>query len=96
MYDHWPIDTKPPDPGGWVNRSIDQNSTFSQHGQFAYQIKKNHEYSNTPHRYQIFPPPLPPPPLWPLGWGQKEKKSFLSNLLMLHIKLNGTTNAATW
>ena len=36
----------------------------------------------------------------PLGglrwWGQKLKIQLLQNIVMLHIKLKGITNAATW
>ena len=54
--------------------SIGQNSTFSEHGHVAYQIKGNHECSNMV--ANILPtdplPPLPPPPDH-RGWGQKVK-----------------------
>ena len=30
------------------------------------------------------------------GWGQKLKIQLLQNMVMLHIKLKGIKNAATW
>ena len=30
------------------------------------------------------------------GWGQKVKIQFFQNMVMLHIKLKGIMNAATW
>ena len=35
----------------------------------------------------------PPTPNQPRGWGQNE---LFQNMVMLHINLNGITNAATW
>ena len=32
----------------------------------------------------------------PWGWGQKVKIQLFQNMVMLHIKLNCITNAATW
>ena len=32
----------------------------------------------------------------PRGWGQKVKFYFFQNMVMLHIKLNGITNAEIW
>ena len=41
--------------------SIGQNSTFSEHGHIAYQIKGNHQCSNMVANILPSPPPLPPP-----------------------------------
>ena len=30
------------------------------------------------------------------GWGQKVKIELFQNMVMLHMKLKGITNAATW
>ena len=37
-----------------------------------------------------------PPPTRPWRWGQKVKILLFQNMVMLHIKLKGITNAATW
>ena len=37
----------------------------------------------------------PPTPTRPWGWGQNVKINFFQNMVMLHINLNGITNAAT-
>ena len=69
-----------------------RNSTFSEHGHVAYQIKGNHECSNL--EANILPADLTPTPT--LGMRSKGQNSILQNMVMLHIKLNGSTNAATW
>ena len=124
-----------------------QNSTFSEHGHVAYQIKGNQVCSNMVANILIVDllPPLPqpqncisnyrekgmqrhgskyfcpqPPPPHPLtlyikhikhdfrskawvrplgglrGLGQKVKIQLVHNMDMLHIKLKGIRNAATW
>ena len=60
--------------------SIGQNSTFSEHGHVAYQID---------------PRPVPDPLGGLKGWDQKVKIQFFQNMVMLHIKLKGITDAAT-
>ena len=49
-----------------------QNSTFSEYSHVAFQIKWNDECSNMVANIL----PQPPPPLRPLGWGQKVKIHF--------------------
>ena len=70
-----------------------QNSTFSEHGRVAYQIKGNHECSNIV--ANILPADTNPPPR-PWGCGQKVKFQLFQNIAMLHIKLNGITIAEIW
>ena len=67
--------------------SKSQNSTFSEHGHVAYQIKGNHECSMVKNILTA------DPGLW--GWGQKVTIQLMQNKVMLHIKLKGITNAAT-
>ena len=38
----------------------------------------------------------PPHTHTPQGWDQRVKNQLSKNMVMLHIKLNGITNAATW
>ena len=60
-----------------------QNSTFSEHGHVAYQIRGNHECSNMVANIlsaDTFPPP---PPLDP--GGQKVKVKIFQNRVLLHI-----------
>ena len=61
-----------------------QKSTFSEHGHVAYQFKGNQKCSNM--LANILPSDLLPGP-----GGQKVKIQ-----VMLHIKLEGIRNAATW
>ena len=51
------------------------NSTFSEHGQVAYQIKGNHESSSMIPNI-LLADPYPPPTPWPWGLGQKFKFNF--------------------
>ena len=37
-----------------------------------------------------------PPPQDPRVWGQKIKIQLFQNMVMLHNKLKGISNAATW
>ena len=68
-----------------------QNSTVSEHAHVSYQIKGNHECSNMVANILPADPSLPDP-----GDGVKRSKFNLQNMVMLHIKLKGITNAATW
>ena len=52
--------------------TLDQNSTFSDHGYVAFQIKWNHECSNMVTYILSSPPPLKP------GGGSKGKNSAFS------------------
>ena len=120
-----PTDTQPLGMG-----SIGQNSTFSEHGHVAYQIKWNHEMQQHGSKYFARRPPMPlthsigqkstfsehchvasqrmqqhgskyfacrPPfPQDPRVWGPKSKIQFFQIMVMLHFKLKGIMNAATW
>ena len=77
------------DPG---DGSVGQKSTFSEHGCVAYQIKGNHECSNMVAKI-LHANPLPQDPR---VWGQKIKTQLFQNMVMLHNKLKGISNAATW
>ena len=67
-------------------RSIGQNSTFSGNGHVAYQIKWNHEMQQHGSKYFL--------PAGPLTLGVKI--NYFQNVVLLHIKLKGITNAAAW
>ena len=58
-----------------------QNLIFSEHGHVAYQIDSR---------------PVPDPLGGLKGWEQKVKIQSFQNMVMLHIKLNRITDAATW
>ena len=45
--------------------SVGQNSTFSEHGDVAYEIKENQECSNMVEKYFVRRPP--PPPILGMG-----------------------------
>ena len=66
-----------------------QNSTFSEHGHVAYQIKGNHGYSNMV--ANIMPADPPPDP-----GSQKVKIQVFQNMVMLHIQLKMIANAVIW
>ena len=68
------------------------NTTFSEHGHIAYQIKWNPECSKMV--ANILPADPPPPRPW--GWGQKVKIQLFQNMVMLHIKLKGVMNTEAW
>ena len=72
-----------------------QNSTSSKYGHVVCQIKGNgtciNMFANILSAYPP-PPPIPPPPD---PWGEVKIQPF-HNIVMLHIKFNGITNAATW
>ena len=75
---------RPPPP------TLGRNSTFSDHGHVAYQIKENQECSNMVANIARRPPPPDP------GDGISRSNSTFSDMVMLHIKLKRITNAATW
>ena len=62
-----PYSPSPPDLGVWFKRSkfnffrtwIDQNLTFSEHDNVAYQIKWNHELQQHGSKYFARRPPCP-------------------------------------
>ena len=58
-----------------------QNLFFSEHGNVANQIE---------------PRPVPDLLGGLKGWDQKVKIQFFQNMIMLHIKLKGITDAETW
>ena len=58
--------------------SIGQNSTFSEHGYVAYQIKWNNEMQQHGSKYFAYRPPHPR--------GQKGYIQLFLNNVMLHIK----------
>ena len=64
------------------------NSTFSEHGHVAYQIKKNHKGSN--YVAIILPARPPPDPGYEVS---RSKIQLFQNMLMLHIKLMRIKNA---
>ena len=80
----------PPNPGDGV---ISQNSTFSEHGHVAYQLKGITKCSSIVANFLPTDPPLPTT----IGRrGQEVKIQLFQNMVILHIKLKGITNAATW
>ena len=83
----------PADPLMPLTWLIGQKSTFSEHGHVAYQITGNHEYSNMVANILRTNPPSPQDPR---ARGQKIKIQLFQNMIMLHIKLKGIMNAATW
>ena len=88
-----PGDPHSPTPPAGIG-SIGQISTFSEHGQVAFQIKWNHEMQQHSSTYVDHRPPTSP--YNPRGWDQKVKIHLLQNMVMMHIKLKGITNAAIW
>ena len=79
-----PVDP-PPRPSDLGVGSKGQNSTFSEHGHVAYQIKGNHECSNMVANI------LPPYPLYPDPGGKKvQNLTFLDyGHVAYQIKGNG-------
>ena len=71
----------PPHPGVG---SICQKSTFSEHCHVAYQIKQNYKI--------LLQTPSSPDP----GVLVKRSNFHSQNMVMLHIRLKGIRNAATW
>ena len=76
-----------PDPEDRVKGRI---LTLSEHGHVAYQIKGNQVCSTMVANILLAVPDLA------LGVGSKGQNSTCSHIVMLHIKLKGITNAATW
>ena len=78
--------------------SMGQNSTFSEHGHVAYQIKENHECSNMVAPQTPLPPthPITPCPNPGDEWGQWVRIQLFQNMVILHIKLKRIMNAAAW
>ena len=70
--------------------SVGQNSTFSEHGHVAYQIRENQECSNMAAKILPADPYPPPPPT--LRIESVGQNSHFQNMVMLHIKLKGSTN----
>ena len=76
-----------PDTVG-VNRS---KFHFFKHGHVAFQVKENHKCSNmVPNILPAHPIPSPPPPPT-LGMGSVGQIQLFQDMVMLHIKLKGTT-----
>ena len=72
--------------------SVGQNTTFSEHGNAAYQMNENHECSKMVANIL----PADPHTHSPLGDEvSRSKFNFFQNMVMLHIKLKRITNAAT-
>ena len=70
--------------------SIGRNSTFSEYGHAAYEIKENQERSSMV--ANILSVDIPDP-----GDGvSRSKFYFFQNMVMVHIKLKSITTAATW
>ena len=70
--------------------STSQNSTYSEYGHAAFQIKGIQECSNIVEHISTAGPPAP---LHPWGWCHKFKSLLFQNMVMLHIKFKGITNA---
>ena len=79
---NFPADS--PSPTTLDMGSIGQNSTFSEHGHVACEIKWNHEMQQHGKHGMKYPPP------------NADKSQLFQNMVMLHIKLKGIMNAATW
>ena len=67
-----------------------QNSTFSEHGHVANQIKGNHQMQQHGSKY-VARIPLPDPE----EWSQKVKLQPFQNMVILHIKLMGITKCSS-
>ena len=63
--------------------SIGQKSTLLEHGHVAYQVQVSHHFAADP---------TPDPWIGVKG----QNSTFFQNIVMLHIKLKGIWNAATW
>ena len=69
------------------------NSTISENGHVAYQLKGITKCSSIVANFL----PTDPPPLTTIGRRDQEVKiQLFQNMVMLHIKLKEITNAATW
>ena len=64
---------------------------FSEHVHVAYQIYWNHEMKQHGSKYLAGRCPPPPPPPY-----TRVKTQLFQKKIILHIKLKGITNAATW
>ena len=84
-----PYPTTPPRP--WGLESLDQSSTFSEHGHVIYQIKDNHKCSNMV--ANILPAVIPHPGD---GVNRLRFNFFFQSMVTVHIKLKRITNTATW
>ena len=83
------------DPPGFMSPTlgmglIGQNSTFSEYGHVAYQIKGNHKKQQYGSNF-FARRPNPTPTL-----GVKRSKINFFRAMSSYIKLKGITNAATW
>ena len=76
-----------PDTGGQKVKTL----PFSKHSHFAYQIKRNHKCSNT----LAFFLPAVPNRSWEGLLFLKAKIQLFQNMVILHIKFKGITNAPT-
>ena len=76
---------------GWTKGvgSKSQNSSISEHGHVAYQIKRNHKCSNMGGNVLAADPPANNVSL-------NVKIQLFQNMTMLHIKFKYITNAAKW
>ena len=84
-----PTDPNPaPDTGLWSNG---QNSTFTEHGHVAYQIKENDKCSNIVANILPADPILTPDPVVGV---KRFKIQHFRDMVMLHTKLKGIRNAA--
>ena len=83
----------PPPTLGSLMGSIGQNSTFSEHGHVAYQIKGNHEMQQHGSKY-FARRPSPHQPTT-LGDGKKSKFNFSGHGHVAY-QINEIANAATW
>ena len=66
---------------------------FFRHGHVAYQIKWNHKMQHHVGNFAADPPPRPRDPK---GIGSKGQIQLFQNIVILHIKLMGIMNSATW
>ena len=69
--------------------SVGHNSTFSEHGHVAYQIKENQECSNMVANIMPADPPSPS-----IRTGLIVKFQLFHYMVMLHIKLKGITKCS--
>ena len=76
-------------PGPWGG-GLGQNSTLSEHGHVAYQLKGITKCS------RMVANILPADPTQTQGMGPLVKIKLFQNMVMLHIKLKRIKNAPTW
>ena len=77
-----------PPPPMPLTQSIGQKSTFSEHCHVTSRRMQQHGS-----KYFMCTSPSPQDPR---VWGPKVKIQLFQNMIMLHIKLKGIMNAATW